>query len=186
MPDDNTFPVPAPDGVEITATIHLDPIGDRYDEDGNPVGPRSIMDAVVDSAARQLIKSYADYDFRRQLVERVARLRDEEIRAYIVPMIREAMNGTLQKTNEYGEPRGEPVSLTAVIMDEVKKALTLNTGNSFRSERSALTNVMREHIDMVITRELKAEVDAAKALVVKAIQDQGAKFLADAVTALKK
>lgn len=34
--------------------------------------------------------------------------------------------------------------------------------------------------------ELKAEVDAAKALVVKAIQDQGAKFLADAVTAMKK
>lgn len=188
--DDNTFPVPGPDGVEITATINMTPGFSRVGDDDSASGPTTIQDAIVYEAARIALKrgdwDSTDAEGRRRLRDRITAIRDEEIRAYITPMIREAMNSTLQKTNEYGEPRGEPVSITAVIMDEVKKALTLNTGNSFRSERSALTNVMREHIDTVITRELKAEVDAAKALVVKAVQEQGAKFPADAVTALKK
>jgi hypothetical protein len=190
MPDDNTFPVPGPDGVEITATIHLTPGYSHVDDEGNGSSPVTIQDAIVYEAARIALKrgdwDSTDAEGRRRLRDRITAIRDEEIRAYITPMIREAMNSTLQKTNEYGEPRGEPVSVTAVIMDEVRKALTINSNSTYRNERSALTNVMREHIDVVITRELKAEVDAAKALVTKAIQDQGAKFLADAVTALKK
>lgn len=176
------------EGVEITATINLIAGYQHVDDEGSASGPVSIQDAIVHEAARMLLRKWADasdgYEDRRQLRERIVAIRDEEIRALIVPVIREAMTGTVQKTNEYGEPRGEPVSMTAVIMDEVRKALTVNPNQTYRNERSALTNVMREHIDTVITRELMAEVNAAKAMVVKAIQDQGAKFLAETVASM--
>jgi hypothetical protein len=176
------------EGVEITATINLNAGYQHVDDEGNGRGPVSIQDAIVHEAARLALKrgdwDSTDAEGRRHLRERIAAIRDEEIRALITPMIREAVAGPVQKTNEYGEPRGEPVSMTAVIMDEVRKALTIQPNSTYRNERSALTNVMREHIDTVITRELKAEVDAAKAKVVKAIQDQGAKFLAETVASM--
>lgn len=175
-------------GIQITATIDLIPGYSHVDDEGNGSSPVTIQDAIVYEAARIALKrgdwDSTDAEGRRRLRERITAIRDEEIRAHVEPLIREAMTGAVQKTNEYGEPRGEPVSLTAVIMDEVRKALTINPSSTYRNERSALTNVMREHIDAVITRELKAEVAAAKAQVVKAIQEQGAKFLAETVASM--
>ncbi len=176
------------EGVAITATINLNAGYQNMDDEGNASGPVSIRDAIIHEAARLALKrgdwDSTDAEGRRHLRERIAAIRDEEIRALVTPLIREAMTGSVQKTNEYGEPRGEPVSMTAVIMDEVRKALTINPNSTYRNERSALTNVMREHIDTVITRELMTEVNAAKSKVVKAIQDQGAKFIAETVASM--
>lgn len=105
------------------------------------------------------------------LLRQITSIRDEEIRALITPLIAEGIEGSFQRTTNYGEPHGPQVTMRQIIMDEVKKALTVPVGNP--------TNYGGNVKDTLVQKLIKDAVAAEFAKVVaEAIKDVRAEIAA--------
>lgn len=67
----------------LTVTVDLAKLGMLYDEDGDPTGRQTFEDAVIEAAAAKLLADTKES--RHALKERVARIRDEELRDEDLP-----------------------------------------------------------------------------------------------------
>lgn len=153
--------------MEVTVTLGM---GDFVA--GTEENPRTLFDLIVDAAAREVLRE-VDQDARAKLRVDVGRITDEVIRERIEPLIAEALGGDVEPVLG-----GRRVPLRQHIVDVAKKALKWNEGR-FESDRSLLANLVRYEVNQALDRELRAELDAAKAQVREAVQARGAAFLAD-------
>lgn len=177
------------DPIEVTLSIDLDKhlakhIG--YDEEGDPIqSPSTVEDVVLGLVADKLVATLfrEGYDWRGNLTRRVASIRDEQIAAAVRPDVEAALAGTVQKTNSYGDPVGEPTTMRDLIVARVDEWLKSSDRDSFRNPKG-LTKpqaIIAEQVDKVLAKEMKAAVDAAKAEVVAAVQAKGAELLAQTI-----
>lgn len=153
-------------------------LGERYDLDADRNVPLTLADAIVEAAARRLAGG-ADWP---DVKSRVRQIRDDEIRKRVAAEIEAAVTNSVQRTNGYGEPIGEPTTLRQEIARIAGEAVKLNTRASGLSHQStALQEVIRTEVDKALAAELKSVVDGEKAKVVKAVRDKAAELLAQAV-----
>lgn len=145
----------------------------------------TIADEIVFLAARQLLGSL-ERDARGDLLRRVKDIRDEVIREQIEPLVREAIEKPIQKTDGFGNVLGEPTTLAELIQKQVTEALHLPPKGSGTRTASLLNQVIAENVNRELTTELKGVVNEAKAKVIEAVQAKGAEFLAQATAALSR
>lgn len=140
-----------------------------YDEDGDAVveGSATVGDKVAAIIAKNVM-AHPDY---RSLQERVTALRDEEIREQLRPIVAEALQKPIQKTNSYGSPVGQPTTLTELIMESVTKYWNPNSTDRYGSRDQTLPGL----IDATVRKELAAEIPK----VVKATKDKALKVIAE-------
>ncbi len=174
----------------ITITLDLDTliIGQRYGggEDGDGGAPITFMEGVTEEVARLVfstIKAGAMSDTYQQLTRRAVEIRDEEIREVIRPAIVEAIDATMQPTDAYGNPKCEAQTLHEIIVEQAKKVITAKDSDSY--SRTKGLNIVQQFIAAevrgALDKELKATMDQAKADVLAAVQEQGAKVLSETI-----
>jgi hypothetical protein len=179
-------------GIKVEVDLNELVVGTRWT--GDPDDPTEerldLVGVVIEEAARQIVVQVRNqatkngvYDGLR---ERVQRIRDEEIRAAITPAIHEALTTALQPSDPYGQPKGEPKSLHEIVVEQAIKAIQTPVKDHY-SRDSGLTPAqvfIRDEVRTAFTKELKAELDQAKADVLKAVRAEASKVMADTIARL--
>lgn len=154
--------------VDVTLTIGLDTEIGRVDyqqinEDGDHDGgkPFTVLDAIIQSASRQLVERVVkDIEpwggLKRALIE----LSQTVAAARVEARIEEVINNYFKPTNEFGEQVGEWTSLREQIAKEIQRQLTrTHRGDGATAFDGAVKHVVAD----LVAKELKADIDAAKA-----------------------
>lgn len=146
---------------------------ERYEGEGQTLGQL---------LAAKLAKAIRESEAWPDVKQRVAAIRDEEIRARIVPQIERAMTEPIQKTNDWGSPIGAPTSLPELILKEVNDFLVRKLDTSYRSNgQTVVEKMVAEAVDKKVRTELGEVVAEEKAKVVAAVRAKAAELIADAV-----
>lgn len=144
--------------------------------------PITLLDAIVDRASERLVEKVLRDDYT-SIRMRITETRDEMIREAIAPSIAAAMDAPIQRTNEYGERRGEPTTMRQVVIDAVhnEARAQLRTGNNGNYNKTILQQLLDQTVPKVLAKELGDEVAAAKATLRAAMQKSASQALADAL-----
>lgn len=165
-------------------TVTIDPgaeLPSRYlgsDEDGPHYGSMTLYDAIAETAAAKLLK-LVEKDLRESLGERITAKVDELVEAEVPALFREALDGELTVTNDWGEKKASG-TLREIIVKQMQGQLTVGNRNSYGS-RTVLSEVIREEIDHTLKRDLGAAVAGAKADLVKKLQVEAGAVMADTI-----
>lgn len=158
--------------VNVTDTLRLsDVVDETY------AGERVTL---ADKVAEKLIEKAAGDDGWNELNRRIKEIRDEEIRAVVVPLIAEAFKAPIQRTNAYGDPSGDPITLRDLVLAEAKKVLTSASSTGYRDEPLA-RRLVREMVEKELTAQLSAAIKEERAKVVAAVRAKAADLIAKAV-----
>lgn len=181
-----------PDATPATApvlTVTWDTvIGARhtgYDPDSGPeVEPVRLGEMVVDSIANTLLD-----EIRRDIRAEVLKVLTPAIQNEVRGIVREQLDGTVRKTNRWGDPEGDPQSLRDLFAAEVKAYLS----ESPRENRSGYSDhgarpggfreLIKREIDDAMTKELRGAIREARTAVSVKVRDRAAEILADVVKA---
>jgi hypothetical protein len=136
--------------------------------------PVSLGEAVTDALAAQL-RSQIDKQAEeirlrayREMSQHIADVRTEVIREQVTAMVREQLTKPIQKTNSWGEATGDPTTLTDLITKEVRDYLQEKAprrGYSDREREGGLLQLLRVAVTDAMQKELKAEIEKARAAV---------------------
>ena len=156
--------------INVTVSdVTLDTVLHAYGESERTIG---------DEVTRQLVRRIADnkesYD---NLRSRVAGVRDEEIRAHIVPLIEEALTSPVQEYR-YGEPAGKPTTLRSMIMDEARALMKRHTDNYSNRSETVIGKLVADEVRKAIGGEIAEQVKEARAKVAPEI----GRYVAEMVT----
>jgi hypothetical protein len=138
--------------------------------------PLTLADVIADRAVRTLA-----YEDIRDLRRRISDIRDEQIRAIVLPTVTEAIEAGIQKTDQWGSPVGQPTTLRDLVLKEAKELISRPADSYDRKKGTVLEKVVREAVDRTIRAELSAVLAEEKAKVVAAVQAQAAELIAEAV-----
>lgn len=138
----------------IAKTVAFDDDGDAY-----TTGERRLGDAIVLQLVERVVRDNA---YGNAIRERVQRIRDEEIRAAVQPIIAEAVAAPVQKTNSYGEPMGAATTMREVIVDQVRKFLEERPDSYRNNNQTRMSLMVRAEVEAVFKKELAAEVQKAR------------------------
>lgn len=142
------------------------------DRDGDySVQPVTFEDLVLDAAAFKLMsaainKRDGSWDTLRKRVDDITK---EQIAEAIQPLIREAIENPFRKTNTFGEPVGEPVTLREVIVEQARKTMSEPVDRNRREKGSWLDDHIRTTVQAVVKDELAPVIAEAKAEVLTKI-----------------
>lgn len=150
----------------IIDTVTLDTVvGDvvRYDSDGDPYtdGKSTVGDKVAELVKDAVVKS-PEYTSLR---ERVTRIREEEIREAVKPLIQQALQRPIQRTNSWGESTGRETTLSEIIMDEAKKVFTTSRDNY--NKQAFISEVVAKEVKAAFGTYIQDEVKKAREAVAK-------------------
>ncbi|MER7164528.1 hypothetical protein ABT336_00395 [Micromonospora sp. NPDC000207] len=159
--------------IDLTAEIG----GTRWDSHAEEEVPRTLGDEVV----RKIVVDLRDSTEHSTLRKQVAELRVEEIHAQLAPIVTEAIQQGVRKTNGWGEPVGEPTTLRALIIDEVEKLLRKPADNYNRDKGTWIEALVKDNVNKVIRAELSEALAAEKAKVVEAVRAKASELIAAAV-----
>lgn len=148
--------------MELKLTVNLadldlaDTISRKYDDD------TTIGEEVV----RALVREIAKGDEYKSLSRRVLEIRDEEIKAMLAPILAEAVDRPIERTNSFGERMGAQTTLRELIMERTRKTLGISTEDRYRDGRyehsTTLEKLVRSQVDAAIKEEIAEAVKAAK------------------------
>lgn len=162
--------------------IDLRDLGLTYDEEGNADGSRSLPDLVIDGAIDRLM---SDRNLREEVRKQVAEQVTATVKEKVAILAAEAFDAPIQKTTVWGEKQGEPTTVREIIRLEIERFMTSKSDgrrNNYDAPRN-LSDLMADTTTQILTKDLKATVDAAKANVHNTVTQ---KALAAAVAELSK
>jgi len=172
--------------LDLTSVLHSGSAA--YDSEGDYIGTRDVTvgDLVVEKLVTQLTRS----DQYPSLTQRIREVREEEIRDQIRPTVERVIAEPVQRTNGYGQPTGNPVTLTELILAEAKAMLTaVDTSYGSRSgdkRETVIQRLVRETVDKAIRAELAEVIAAEKAKVVTVVRARAAELIAESIKAAIK
>jgi len=131
----------------------------RYDEDGDEYadGHMTVADKVAELIKADVVKR-PEY---QALKDRVVEIRNQEIREAVKPLIREALERPIKRTNTWGEPTGKETTLSEIILDEAKKVFT-EPRDSYRSKTPWITEVIRTAVQDAFQKDIQEQVKKAR------------------------
>ena len=132
----------------------------RYDSEGDEyaAGERTVADIVAEKITALLVKDERWLPLR----ERVLEIRKDVIREVLLPVVEEAVTGTFQKTNSYGEPVGPQITMRQVIAEEAQKMMT-QPADSYNREKGTVLQVMvRQEVQAALGNEIRDAVKQAR------------------------
>ncbi len=136
----------------------------------------TIADLVAGQIVRRLTEDHDQWD---NISRRVHEIRDEEIRAAVLPLITEAITMPLQQTNVYGEPTGPETTLSQLIVAEARKQLG-ERADPYNHERgTVLSKTVAAEVKKAFAGEIADAVKQARDLVSAELGDQ----IGDQITA---
>ena len=178
---------------EITLTLDLDAYiasmrhtwnndEERFEE------PVTLEELILNLAARILadraVRSSAIQEEWNGLTRRVHDIRDQEIRARIIPAVEEAIAAPFRASNAYGELTGPEITLRDCIMKEAKSYLTKPVSSGYGESLTVIQKFIRDEVKKTIDAEMKDALSQARAEVSAAVKDRAAELIADTILKL--
>lgn len=146
-----------------------DPVDGCWDS-----APMTLGQSVAKEIADRLVADDEYKTLRRQVLE----LRTEEVRRQLEPIVTAAIEKPVQRTNSFGDPVGEPTTLTDLIVKEAREYLAKGDGYG---RETVLQKTVREAVGGALKKELAAVVAEEKEKVVAAVRAKAAELIAEAV-----
>jgi hypothetical protein len=147
--------------MNITVTVDevtLDTIVHKgYDEDDG----RTLGEEMARQALERLTRDREDG--WSSVREHVNRIRDEEIREAVRPLIAEALTKPFRKTNSYGEPVSGETTLSELIAAEAKRIVTQPADSYNRDKGTLLQQTVASAVREALGKEIADEVKRARA-----------------------
>ena len=147
--------------IEVPEVTLNTVVGDvvRVDEDGDGYldGQMTVADKVAQLIKAEVVK-HPEYE---NLRKRVTEIRNQEIREAVKPLVREALERPIRKTNYYGEPTGQETTLSEIIMDEAKKVFT-EVKDPYRDKRPFIQGVVADEVKKAFQKEIQEQVQKAR------------------------
>jgi hypothetical protein len=139
---------------------------------------QTLADAIAEQVAHDLRKDEEWNPLRKRVLD----IQTEEIHEQIRPIVAAAITEPIQRTNEYGRPIGEAITLAELIAKEVKAYLTQPTGDNYSRNRiPRVQQFIAEAVDKALKAELAEVIKEEKAKVVAAVRAKAADLIATAV-----
>ena len=164
--------------------ITLDTIvGDvyAYDSDTGEWGHRN--QTIADLVAVAIVDGlHADHDSWNTLGTRFREIRTELIRDMIRPQLEQALAEPFRRTNDYGEPTGQPVTLRELVVKEAQRALTAPVDTYNRDKGSFVDQLVRTEVRNAFAAEVADALKQARAAVAGEI---GKQVASAAIAAMK-
>lgn len=151
-----------------------------YDDEGcypHPE-PRTVGMLVADRIVEMAAKSSGWQDVTKMADQ----IRGEVIREVVRPQIEEALGRPFRKTNTYGEPVGEPVTLRELIVDEVQRVLRQPADTYSREKGTVLEVAVRKEVADAFGNEVRDAVKQAR----EGVADEIGRQVINAVSAAMK
>lgn len=160
--------------------IDLDDLGFDYDENGDQGRVRTIQDAIVAQAANTIIAT-SGWEYRNEVNKMV----HDQARVAVAERLDAALAGSLQRTTEWGEGIGGPVTILDIVREELGKFLNGKTvRDRFASGNDKPQNlaemVMRAVGDM-LRQEFAAEIRKVRTEVIDQLRTKALHAAADAL-----
>ena len=177
------------------------------------ISPEELGSRIVDQAVETLLNTTGfnpdteeetryESRFKREIEARVKQAVDDKIAAlaavHLVPRVGEMIeSANMQKTNGYGEPKGEPMTFKEYIACRAEAYMSENVnyhgkskaedGDSYnwRSEGPRLTVLMRNHIRDTLEVAAKAAVNDVNKVIADNIGKAAKQAIAQAGAAIK-
>lgn len=148
------------------------------DEDG-PTGSRSLTDLIIEAAADKLIGS--DWEMRNDIRQQIQRTFKAKIDEKVQAMIVEAFDEPIQKTTPWGETKGEETTVREIIRESLEKFLQGNakSRDGYSRDSHSLTELINNETIMIMSKELKATIEAAKKTVHEKVTEAALKAAVD-------
>lgn len=145
-------------------------------------GDRTLEEYIVGEAATRLLAfdGQAIGEFRRRALS----IADEEIREALKPVVAQALEAAVQRTDTFGAPRGEPKSLREVIVESAIDQLRKPQGDGFSGTRRGETLVqfvIRKEVEEALGKDLRSAVQAARAQVLAAVQEKASEIITETI-----
>jgi hypothetical protein len=151
-----------------------DPIGpDQFDEDGNPTPQLILADLIVQALVGKLLPELQKAVVA-EVQDRVAGKVDEAVDGWI----REALAEPIRQTNEWGRPKGEPISLPEYVKTEIDHWLTKGDGYE---RQTKMQKLIRDEVDRAVADDLTGAIREARQAVVTRVGTQAGRLLAEAI-----
>lgn len=162
----------------------------HLDEDGNGRGPVTVLDAIIAEAGRQLVERIVkDTSGYGGMVNRAREVRDEILTERLAPLIEDALTRSVQPTDGYGQPKGEPTTLAEIITKQAEtwlRAPRAENRSGYGPQKTNVQWLVEEATTRTFQQELAPVVAQAKAEVRAAVQEKGAAVLAETITRMAR
>lgn len=161
----------------LLGALDHQPEYDMVDEEWVP-SPTSFRDAITSAAARMLVD-----DMRKAVKETVHTAVRDAVVAEVGSIVRDAVvNGTLQRTNEWGQKQGEAKTLAQIILETANELLTKPTGDSYASRRpTVIQKIISDEVTTAFRNDLKAEAEKARKAAQQAVQNAAAQVMKETI-----
>jgi hypothetical protein len=161
-------------------------IGARTTGYGGPdeppeVEPIDLGSLVVEHISRTLIE-----EVRRDIRTEVVKAVSPAIKAEVTAVVREALAGTVQRTNSWGQAEGEPATLRDLILAEVTAWLgekPPRSGYNDREREGGFRALLRHEVTEALRNDLRETITAARADVAAKVRDSAAEIIGSVVKA---
>jgi hypothetical protein len=147
-------------------------------------GPTSLHDEIVGATANLLTKS-----LRSEVSKQIDSAVRERVLAEVTEMVRDGLvNGTLQRTDEWGHAKGEAKPLIDIIRETAVDALTKPVADSFgrNNRETPIQKMITEQVTAAFAKELTEEVNKVRAEVKDAIRNQAAAVIGETIDRARK
>lgn len=169
-------PVSAP-----VVTITLDTaVGTLY-EDGEPVGAVGIGDLIVNNATDRLVTELLA-DLREEVRRFVIARADEQVTELVREMVASVLAEPFRITDRYGGA-GQPTTIRERIAEQVAAEMKPSRRDGYHHDRdrSVITAVIEDEVKKALTTELSGVVKEARDKVVTSVRNNAAEIIAQAV-----
>lgn len=161
--------------------IDLAKLGFHYDEDGDPVGNRTIEDAIVQSAAG-LIVSQTKRDLRKEILKAVSEQVNELVKAEVAAVIAQP----IQPTSPWGEAQGGVTTIREMVRARLEGYLKdpprrRDGYSNTQATVGTLSELIDQEVVTLMTKEMKVFIAEAKKQVVTDLRDKALKAAAEAL-----
>lgn len=164
----------------ITVTIDLDELHEGYIRDSNGDDrPQTLLDVILAMAAHQVVESLNRDRAMIEVRERVASIRDEEIRAALHPQVRAALQQAIQPTRRYSAnpPPDVPITVAQYLIETAEHLLREPVRMNNSTTKPYVVSIFEAELGAALRTELKAALDEGKAQVMDALRTAGADVL---------
>lgn len=178
-----------PAALDVTLTIPMDQLLGAYtqrpgryyssDPDDYQEEPPVVLDAIGERVAQMLLARF-ESDARKAAKARI----DALIQERMVAIVDEALNGEVQRTNEWGEKVGTPTTVRALAVKTANEWLNEPADRYNRDKGTRGQKYIAEAVDRALKEDLDGALKAARAEITQRLRDKAAEAIAATVASM--
>lgn len=164
----------------IHIEFDLDYTGHRQvNADGDYAPSETVEEAIIRCAGEAAWNAVSNKSDNWSKAVKVSEIRAELIRERLIPIVEEAISQSIQQTDNFGSPRGEPITIAEYVTKLTTEYLTKET--DYRTKETVVKKLIREQVERTVNDQLIAAMKDAQKEVMDAVKAQGAEVLAKTI-----